>query len=92
MTYTIMGATGNVGGKIADALLKKGEGVRVLSRSMAKLRSLEERGAKAYAGDAADPFFLTRAFTGADAIFVLTPPDLQSADYRSHSKTVSATV
>jgi uncharacterized protein YbjT (DUF2867 family) len=84
MLYAIMGATGNVGGKIADILLKNREKVRALSRSMDKLIPLKDRGAEAHAGDAADPVFLTRAFNGADAVFVLIPPNMKALDFRAY--------
>jgi uncharacterized protein YbjT (DUF2867 family) len=87
-----MGATGNVGGKIADILLKKGEKVRALSRSMDKLKPLKDRGAEAFAGDAADPVFLTRAFTGADAVFVLVPPNMIAADFRTYQNKIGDSI
>jgi uncharacterized protein YbjT (DUF2867 family) len=83
---------GNVGSKVADNLLSKQESIRVVSRSMDKLRSFKERGAEVYAGDAADSFFLTRAFTGADAVFILIPPDLRAADYRAHQNIIGESI
>jgi uncharacterized protein YbjT (DUF2867 family) len=59
--YTILGATGNVGRKIADILIKKGEKVRLLSRSVDKLRSIVGPNAQAFAGDAKDAEFLAKA-------------------------------
>ena len=61
MLYTIMGATGNVGNKIANILLDRNENIRVLSRSRDNLRHLKERGAEAFAGDASAADFLTSA-------------------------------
>ncbi len=92
MKFAILGATGHVGSKVADHLLNMGEKVRVLSRSIDRLKAFQERGAEVYAGDAADTFFLTRAFTGADAVFVLTPPDLRSADYRAFQNAIGDSV
>lgn len=92
MLYTIMGATGNVGGKVADILLKKGERVRAISRSTDHLKPLQDRGAEAFAGDAADPVFLTRAFTGADAVFVLIPPNLKATDYRAYQNKIGDSI
>ena len=42
----ITGATGNTGSKIAHLLLDKGEEVRVISRSLERLRKFEDRGAE----------------------------------------------
>jgi uncharacterized protein YbjT (DUF2867 family) len=77
---SVMGATGQVGGEVARRLLKAGQKVRVLGRSREKLAAIQ--GAEALEGDAADAAYLTRAFSGADAVFTLLPPDVRSTDYR----------
>lgn len=73
--YAIMGATGNVGSKVADNLLSRGEKVRVVARSEEKLKPFMDRGAEVAAGDAVDVSFLTKAFTGANAVFTMSPSD-----------------
>jgi uncharacterized protein YbjT (DUF2867 family) len=78
---SVMGATGHVGGEVVRRLLGAGEKVRALGRSKEKLAALA--GAQAVAGDAADVSYLTTAFRGADAVFTLLPPDLNSTDYRA---------
>ena len=80
---TVMGASGNIGKRITELLLEAGEKVRALGRSADKLAPLESAGAEVLTGDAADDAFLTRAFSGADAVHVLLPSDLQSPDYRA---------
>ncbi len=80
---TVMGATGNTGKKVAEALLKAGEKVRALGRSARKLAPLQELGAETLAGDAGDAAYLARAFHGADRVYTLLPPDAQSTDYRA---------
>ena len=79
---TVMGATGHVGGQIAEALLGSGERVRALGRSAEKLAGLASKGATVLTGDAGDAAFLTTAFSGAHAAFVLLPPDVRAVDYR----------
>jgi uncharacterized protein YbjT (DUF2867 family) len=80
---TVMGATGNTGRKVADSLLKAGEKVRVLGRSRAKLAPLEKAGAEALAGQSNDAKYLTKAFSGADAVYTLLASGLDSPDYRA---------
>jgi uncharacterized protein YbjT (DUF2867 family) len=80
---TVMGASGNVGKRITELLLKAGEKVRALGRSADKLALLKSAGAEVLTGDATDVAFLTRAFSGADAVHTLLPPDPQSPDYRA---------
>lgn len=68
---TILGATGNIGSKVTEALLAKGEKVRVIARSADKLQTFATKGAEVFAGDAHDSAFLTKAFTGAKAVLVM---------------------
>jgi uncharacterized protein YbjT (DUF2867 family) len=79
---TVMGASGNTGGRISERLLQAGEQIRALGRTASKLAGLESKGAEVATGDAADAAFLTNAFRGADAIYTLLPPDPQSPDLR----------
>jgi uncharacterized protein YbjT (DUF2867 family) len=77
----VMGATGHTGRGIAEQLLLKGEKVRALGRSDAKLASLAASGAEIASGDVADADFLTKAFRGANAVYTLLPTDRRSIDY-----------
>jgi uncharacterized protein YbjT (DUF2867 family) len=78
--YVIMGATGNTGRPAATALLAAGHRVRVLGRDAARLAPLAAQGAEPLVGDPEDVAFLTRAFTGATAAYVLIAPEYGSAD------------
>lgn len=73
--YVITGATGNTGSAAAHALLDKKQPVRVIGRSRAKLQPFVAKGADAFIGDLADSESLTRAFTGAKAVYAMIPPD-----------------
>jgi uncharacterized protein YbjT (DUF2867 family) len=79
---TVMGATGHTGSKVADALLKAGEKVRALGRSATKLAALQKAGAETLAGQVEDAQYLTRAFSGADAVYALIATGLDSPDLR----------
>ena len=79
----VMGATGNTGKKITEALLEAGEKVRALGRSTSKLVELERAGAEVLAGDTNEAAFLANAFRGADAAYTLLPTDQRSPDYRA---------
>jgi uncharacterized protein YbjT (DUF2867 family) len=80
--YVITGATGNIGKRIAETLLSKGEKVRVIGRSQEKLKSLLDKGAEARAGNLEDSEFLMHAFRGAKAIFAMIPPNFEAEDER----------
>lgn len=88
----VMGASGNTGRVIAEALLDKGEKVRVLGRSAERLKALEQRGAEVRIGDAADAAYLAAAFRGAAAVYTLIPPHPASTDFRADQHRVSEAV
>jgi len=69
----ITGASGKTGSKVAEILLEKSVKVRVIGRYHDHLKSLGEKGAEVMTGDQADPEFLSRAFSGAKAAYLLVP-------------------
>jgi uncharacterized protein YbjT (DUF2867 family) len=79
--YTVLGATGHIGSVITKKLLEKGEKVRVVGRSTARLQALVQKGAEAFIGDVNDAEGLTRAFADARAAFLMMPPGMNSPDY-----------
>jgi uncharacterized protein YbjT (DUF2867 family) len=87
--YTILGATGNIGSVISNALIAKGERVRVVGRNAGRLQPFVQRGAEAFVGDITDAQVMTRALTGARAAFLLIPPSMTSPDYRAAQEKTS---
>lgn len=87
--YTVLGATGNIGSVITKKLLEKGEKVRVVGRSMARLQPLVQKGAEAFISDVNDATALTRAFQDARAAFLMIPPGMTSPDYGAEQERVS---
>ena len=85
---TVMGATGHTGRVTAEALLARGEKVRVVGRDAGKLAPLVARGAEAAVGSASDASFLGRAFAGAETVYTLLPPDMGVPDLRAHQDRV----
>jgi uncharacterized protein YbjT (DUF2867 family) len=94
--YTVLGATGHIGSVITRKLLEKGEKVRVVGRSTARLQPYLHKGAEAFIGDVTDAESLSRAFRDARAAFLLMPPGITSQDYRAdqelESDAISAAV
>ncbi len=89
---TILGATGNVGRKITDILIKKGEKVRLVSRSAEKLRPIVGRNAQAFSGDAKDTEFLLKAFKDSDAVFTLLPPNITAEKFMSYADVMGESI
>ncbi len=69
MDYLVTGATGFIGGRLARLLLERGHRVRVLARTPAKARPLEEAGAAVFRGDLNDRARLRPAMEGVDGVF-----------------------
>ena len=69
----VLGASGNIGGKIADELLEAEANIAVAGRDRARLQRFEGR-ATILDGDFGDDSFLKGAFSGVSRLF-LTIPD-----------------
>jgi uncharacterized protein YbjT (DUF2867 family) len=76
MKITIGGSLGNIGRPLAQRLVKAGHDVTVISSQVARQLEIEALGASAAIGSVSDADFLSRALTGADAVFAMTPPNL----------------
>jgi len=87
--YVITGATGHTGTTAANALLARGHSVRVVGRNAERLRPLTSAGAEAFVCDVTDAEKLTQAFQGAQAVYVLVPPNMTSNDFRAYQEHVS---
>lgn len=92
MPFVICGATGNIGSKIAGALLDAGEPVRVVGRERARLGPLAARGAEPWPGDIGDASFLEKAFAGAGDAFVLIPPKPDADDFRAYQSGIADSI
>lgn len=88
--YVLIGATGNTGSVVAEKLPAKGEKVRVVGRDERTLERFKQRGAEAFVGDVTDASAMTRAFAGAQAAYVMVPPDVTAPNVLAHYDRVSA--
>lgn len=68
MTILVTGATGHIGGRVAELLVERGAAIHRLARDPAKVPALE--GAPALRGDYADRASLVRAMDGIDTVFL----------------------
>src|SRR3954453_12090376 len=73
--YAITGITGKVGGAVARTLLADGQSVRAVVRNADKGQVWRERGCKVALATIEDAASLSAAFQGAEAVFVLVPPN-----------------
>lgn len=81
-TFTILGATGNIGRELCRILLGQGHVVRAVGRNKEKLHRLAALGAIPLETDFTKSFALEAAFAGAHGIFTMIPPGMGEEDYR----------
>ena len=73
MKIIITGSLGNISKPLAQELVQKGHQVTVISSSIEKQTEIETLGASATIGSVEDAAFLTKTFTGADAVYCMVP-------------------
>jgi len=84
MKYVITGGAGNISKPLTLSLLKAGHEVIVIGRNESNLKELIEAGAKAAIGSVEDVAFLTKTFTGADAVYTMVPPKHDVTDWKGY--------
>lgn len=81
MNIILTGSLGNTSKPLAQRLLTSGHTVTIISSDPHKINLIQALGAKAAIGSVEDVSFLTQAFTGADAIFTMVPPNWGVTNY-----------
>ena len=87
--YVVIGATGHTGSVVAEKLMAKREKVRAVGRDARKLDRLKQQGAEAFIGDVSDANAVARAFSGAEAGYLMVPPNMSSSNVLAHAERVS---
>lgn len=75
MKMTIAGSVGHIGKPLTQELVLRGHQITVISSKAARQEEIEALGASSAIGSMKDVDFLTRAFTGADAVYCMVPFD-----------------
>lgn len=73
--FVVLGATGNTGSSVVETLLSKNQPVRVIVRSAEKGAGWKAKGADVAVASLDDVPALTKAFEGANGVYVLVPPN-----------------
>ncbi len=90
--YVVIGATGHTGTVVAKHLLSAGKRVRAISRHADRLQSLASDGAEPFVADVTNSDALTKAFTGAEGVYAMIPPDMASPDFGGYQKRVTEAI
>jgi uncharacterized protein YbjT (DUF2867 family) len=90
--YVVTGASGNIGGKITETLLHNGKKVRVVGRDAGKLKLLADKGAEVWVGSLQDEVFLGEVFTGANAVYTMTPINVKAENLRVYQNRIGEAI
>ncbi len=88
MKIIVTGSLGHVGKPLTMELVQKGHAVVVISSKPEKQAEIEALGAAAAIGSLEDPPFLASVFDGADAVFVMVPPNFSEPDPRGYYRRI----
>ncbi len=86
--YVITGATGHTGSEVANKLLEDGQQVRVVGRDAKRLEPFVQNGAEAFVADVTDVIALSKAFSEAEAVYLMIPPNIGAPDVLAHSQRI----
>ncbi len=81
MKITTTGSLGNVARPLVKQLIAAGHDVTVITTKNDKVNDIEALGAKAAVGSISDASFLTGAFMGADAVYIMMPPSIGNSNF-----------
>src|SRR5271156_4554328 len=90
--YAITGITGNVGSVVARTLLERDLPVRAIVRDPGRASSWAERGCEVAVADINDTGSLTAAFSGAEGVFVLVPPNFDPEPGFPEARAIASTL
>jgi uncharacterized protein YbjT (DUF2867 family) len=86
--HVVLGASGQVGSAVANALHKNGQPVKGVVRNPAKAKDLEHNGISIAQADLFDSSALQKVFQDANTVFLLTPENPASNDVMGDVKTI----
>src|SRR5579863_1712987 len=90
--FAITGITGNIGGEVARNLLATKQPVRAVVRDIRKADAWAQLGCEVALADIGDASALAAAFRGAEAVFVLVPPNFDPLPGFPEARALAATL
>ena len=82
MRYVITGSLGNISLPVTKALLNAGHEVTVITSKQGNAKAIELLGAKVAVGSVEDVNFLTKTFSGANAVYTMVPPNFGATEWK----------
>ncbi|MES2376572.1 MAG: NAD(P)H-binding protein [Bacteroidota bacterium] len=84
MKITLTGSLGNISKPLAETLVKAGHQVTVISSNAGRAGEIKALGAIPAIGQVTDVPFLTEAFKGADAVYLMVPPNFGATEWKNY--------
>jgi uncharacterized protein YbjT (DUF2867 family) len=89
MNYVITGSLGNISKPIVEQLVKHGHKVSVITSKEENRQSIEALGATALVGSVEDTEFVLKSFAGADAVYLMIPPNWVTDNFYAYQQKVA---
>lgn len=89
MRYAITGSLGHISKPIVEGLVKAGHEVTVITSKPENAETIEALGATDAVGSVTDGAFVTQAFAGADAAYLMVPPIWAVDNWRAYFNAVA---
>lgn len=83
MKITLLGSLGHINTPLAKQLIAAGHIVTIISSNPERQSQITAIGAKAAIGSVEDIPFLTKAFTGADVLYAMIPPNFNPKEWKN---------
>ena len=84
MKITLTGSLGHISKPLTEALTAAGHTITLISSDPAKAAAISALGAIPAIGSVTDIGFLTKTFTGADAVYTMVPPNFTANDWKAY--------
>ena len=84
MKITVLGSLGNISKPLAEKLIAAGHQVTIVSNNAEKAAAIEAIGGIPAIGSVEDVEFLTGAFSGADAVYTMVPPNFITTEWKKY--------
>lgn len=89
MKYVVTGSLGHISKPVVTQLVANGHEVTVITSSNDRVKDIEALGAKAVVGSVEDAAFISNSFAGADAVYLMIPPNWGVTDWISYQQKVA---
>ncbi len=89
MNYVVTGSLGHISKPIVERLVEAKHQVTVITSKKENAAAIEHLGAKAAVGSVEDAAFIKTTFAGADAVYLMIPPNWATTDWYAYQQKVA---